>query len=405
MTDAADSCTKDLPRFAVLTPAGRGAIATVAVRGRNAAPIISRRFSSARGRSLADLAVGRAAFGRFRTAADCAEELVVGIVAPDEVEIHCHGGRAAVAAICEALIAEGCIQVAPSAWLQSEITDPLAAEALLALSQARTERTAAVLLDQFRGALARDLEGVEELITADNHQAASDAIQLLLSRAEFGRHLTTPWRIAIAGRPNAGKSSLMNALVGYERAIVFAEPGTTRDVLTASTAIDGWPLDLLDTAGLRQSTEAIEAEGIARAQRQIATADLVLLVADLTETWDSEILQRLSGLVADQQSSAKSPRLLLVHNKCDVAQKLADDRPAGAVISARTGEGIESLCHSIIQTLVPAPPETNAAVPFQPRHVGELKAAAEQLARGNVELARQAIRGILNSAPRGVASR
>jgi tRNA modification GTPase len=395
--------------FAVLTPIGRGAIATVAVRGGHAANLVSRRFTSASGKALAEFPAGRVVFGRFRTAADCAEELVVGLAAPERVEIHCHGGPAAVAAICEALTAEGGIQVEPAEWLQHEITNPLAAEALLALSQARTERTAAVLLDQYRGALVPELERIEQWIITGDQRAAAQAIAALVGRAAVGLHLTKPWRIAIAGRPNAGKSSLMNALVGYERAIVFAEPGTTRDVVTASTAIDGWPIDLYDTAGLRQSREAIEAEGVARAEQQIAAADLVLLVSDLTGPWDGELAGRVNELLISQQSATQSPtqspRLLIVHNKRDLASQPADDRPPGLLISARTGEGIDSLCQAIVHTLVPIPPPPGALVPFQPRHVSGLTTAAGHLDVGNVDLARQALQGVILSVARSAISR
>jgi tRNA modification GTPase len=87
--------------------------------------------------------------------------------------------------------------------------------------------------------------------------------------------------VVIAGPPNVGKSSLINALLGYQRAIVFDQPGTTRDVLTATTAIDGWPVELADTAGIREGDDAIETEGVARALAEIRAADLVV------EVWDA----------------------------------------------------------------------------------------------------------------------
>src|SRR6185503_7750192 len=115
----------------------------------------------------------------------------------------------------------------------------------------------------------------------------------LLALAEVGLHLTTPWRVVFAGPPNVGKSSLVNALLGYPRAIVYDQPGTTRDVLTASTAFDGWPFELRDTAGLRDgiSLDSVEVEGVARARAQIATADLVVFVHDRSAGLDRQFAQ------------------------------------------------------------------------------------------------------------------
>src|SRR2546421_7932740 len=110
--------THDSPRCAVLTPAGRGAIATVGVRGTEAVEIVSRLFTPVSGKSLSSFAVGRVIFGRFRTSADVPEELIVGLVAPGDIEIHCHGGQAALQAICETLVAEGCSLIAADEWVR-----------------------------------------------------------------------------------------------------------------------------------------------------------------------------------------------------------------------------------------------------------------------------------------------
>ena len=111
------------------------------------------------------------------------------------------------------------------------------------------------LLDQYHGALESEIEAIRTLLRElqPNIDAAASRLETLLGRASIGLHLVRPWRVTIAGPPNVGKSSLLNALAGFERAIVFDQPGTTRDVLTVLTAIDGWPIELADTAGWRDS--------------------------------------------------------------------------------------------------------------------------------------------------------
>ena len=108
----------------------------------------------------------------------------------------------------------------------------------------------------------------------------SQQIAILLARADLGRHLVRPWSVVLAGPVNVGKSSLINALAGYGRSIVHHAPGTTRDAVTAATAIDGWPVELCDTAGLRPAATPVERAGIERAQERLAQADLAVLVFD-----------------------------------------------------------------------------------------------------------------------------
>ena len=115
------------------------------------------------------------------------------------------------------------------------------------------------------------------------------------SRGQVGVRLTTGWRVVIAGRPNVGKSRLLNALAGYQRAIVDPTPGTTRDLVTALTAFDGWPVELVDTAGVRETDDAIERSGIDRTLRQTETADLVLKVLDRSEPLQVDDRTLMSG--------------------------------------------------------------------------------------------------------------
>jgi tRNA modification GTPase len=287
------------------------------------------------------------------------------------IEIHGHGGLAAPQAILDDLGSLGCTVVPWQQVVQSESPDDIAAAARLALAEAATTRTAAILLDQYRGALSQAFADIDQLLAQHNVTATALARQKLARLRELvplGGHLTSPWKVVLAGKPNVGKSSLMNCLVGYERSIVFNQPGTTRDVLSASTSLDGWPVRLIDCAGLGESADPIEREGVLRARRELATADLVLLVTDAREPLSSEIQAMLAG----------RPDSILVANKIDLlAGVQPPPAPAGTLwvgTSAITGQGIDSLMANIVSQLVPHPPTPGEAVPFTAEHFQRLNA-------------------------------
>jgi tRNA modification GTPase len=271
-----------MTRVRVLTPAGRGAIAVVEVVGDDAANLVDHWFEGSQ--PIASAPIDAIRFGRWRRPNDDApgEELVVVRTAENRVEIHCHGGVAASAAIVasiepSALAADGPEyqrhpRLAPTAHIGDELR--------LALANAPTERVAGVLLDQLNGALEAALRSLVQLIEQRDAQRAIELIDDLLSRERLGVHLTRPWRVVIAGAPNVGKSSLINALVGYDRAIVFDQPGTTRDVVTATTAIGGWPVTLADTAGVRATDDTLEAAGVELALATLRDADIVVMARE-----------------------------------------------------------------------------------------------------------------------------
>ncbi|MEX2174785.1 MAG: GTPase [Pirellulaceae bacterium] len=373
---------------ALLTPVGRGAVATIGVRGPRAVEIVGLRFAPAAGKPLTSFPAGRIVFGKFLGSGGAAEELVVGLVAADEVEVHCHGGVAAAEMIRAALVEEGAERIDSSAWAARTEPNLLAAEALVALAAATTERTAAILLDQYRGALANTIELIGQQLERGELDLTRQGLAELLNRADLGRHLTRPWKVVLAGRPNVGKSSLINALLGYRRAIVFDQPGTTRDVLTAAAAIDGWPIELADTAGIRDARDAIEAQGVARARQQLAEADLVLWVCDACARWSNADLP-----------PEESRRLLVVHNKCDLPSAGSDGRPLGCRVSALTGLGLDGLWQAIAASLAPQTLERGAAVPFTERQVALLDAALHFARLGTIEPALAPLRQLLGQSP------
>jgi tRNA modification GTPase len=389
----ARTINRDRLRCAVLTPAGRGAIATIGLRGSEALPALNTCFASADGRPVTAASVGRVRFGKFSLAPGFVEELIVGVLAADEIEIHCHGGSAASDAICRALAAVGCEVVSTSEWAEQSHADALAADAAVALGRCRTERTAAVLLDQQRGALRQSVEQIQSLLATGDIEAAQTLLQEIADRADLGLHLTQPWKVVIAGRPNAGKSTLLNAILGYQRAIVFSEPGTTRDVLTATTALDGWLVELADTAGLHLTNDPIEAAGIEATRKALRNADLVVYASDLTGAWDQSLFEEVAAQAAEVVIP-NSRRVLVVHTKSDLASA-ASDRPAGLAVSAREGTDIDKLCGIIVQALVPMPPPPGAAVPFAPLYVEAIRSALGAVKVASVSRAQAALAALL----------
>lgn len=365
-----------------LTPPGRGAVATLRVEGPGAAEVVQAELRTQGDVSLVSAPAERLVFSRFGPPPG--EEVVVRRLSDETVELHGHGGRAAAAMIEDRLVQRGCRAVDWREWLRDQYDDPIAASAHEALAEARTERTAMILADQLSGALRRAVDEIGQLLKQDEADAAHRELKELLARAELGRHLVRPWRVVLAGPPNAGKSSLVNAMLGYTRAIVHPVPGTTRDVVTATTAVDGWPVEFSDTAGLRPGGDALEQAGVTLARRQLTAADLALLVFDRSQPWSDESASLVESL----------PDAVVVHNKLDLAPAAGPPRPPGRETSALRGDGIERLLATIARRLVPDPPAPGAAVPFTDEQIALLQRTDEALARGDLPAARHGIQAL-----------
>jgi tRNA modification GTPase len=266
--------------------------------------------------------------------------------------------------------------------VRGQTDDPIVAAAEIALTLAPTERVATVLWDQRQGALRQAIERLVGHLSSGRLSDAMCELDDLLAWRGLGIHLTDPWRVVLAGRPNVGKSSLINALVGYQRAIVHPTPGTTRDLVTATTAWDGWPVELVDTAGLHAAVQGVEAAGVALAREHLATADLVLLVLDASNPLTAE----------DRALLADWPAALVVLNKCDLCG-LSEGFSVGGLgsphtrVSAQTGQGLDALQRALVQRLVPHDPPRGQAVPFQGEQVAALQAAVRALAAAEPERA------------------
>lgn len=388
-------------QVAILTPAGRGAVATVSVAGRQATERVAALFHNAAGRPLADFPCGRIVFGRWAASEatgeeEAGEEVVVCRRAADEVEVHCHGGRLAARTIVDSLVARGALEISWQDFAAQQSIGRIEAEARVALAAARTQRTAAVLLDQLRGAFRSSLTGAITLIRRGDTAEAARILSDLQRDAKVGLHLTEPWRVVLTGRPNVGKSSLINAILGFERCLVHAEPGTTRDVVTAHTALDGWPVELADTAGLHDSLDEIETAGVQRARQQLQQADLIVLVFDVSSPWTE----------ADEALLAEWPGAIVAHNKCDLLPGRRADRPAGLLVSAAQGQGIDTLVREIARRLVPESLLPGTAVVFTQPQLQAVRAALSALAATNEVEAESILAGLLvkGERPRAVSS-
>jgi tRNA modification GTPase len=199
----------------------------------------------------------------------------------------------------------------------------------------------------------------------------------LAETARQGTLLRDGLTVVIAGRPNAGKSSLLNRLAGYDAAIVTPTPGTTRDVLRERISIDGLPLHVLDTAGLRESRDEVEAEGIRRARHEIARADRVLFVVDAADP------QALAAIEHDLQHVPAGIPLTLVFNKADrsgdaVRVETAQGTPPRVYLSAATGEGLDRL-REHLKACAGFEPAAEGALSARTRHLDALRRAAQKV--------------------------
>jgi tRNA modification GTPase len=344
---------------AVLTPPGRGALAVVGVAGIGAAALVDAVFAARGGRPVAERADGAVAFGSWGGVGG--EEVVVVRHAAGRVEVHCHGGRAAAAAIDAGLVGRGAHEIDWRAWLSGSDHDAgtIAAEAREALPFAGGSKASRILCRQLAGALDDEIARIERLVTAGDTDAARIAVDRLLRSSRVGLRLTLPWRVVVAGEVNAGKSSLVNALAGHSRSIVSPVPGTTRDLVETRIVLDGWEVDLVDTAGIRATPAGVvEAAGIARGAAAAAAADLVLRVVPAD---------------AGPTAATAGPRELVVISKGDLAPVARPDGAAAIRTSAVSGAGIDALARRIVAALVPEetvePDLLTGAIPFTLRQI------------------------------------
>jgi tRNA modification GTPase len=369
---------------AVATPPGRGGIGVVRLAGPDARAIADRLLTHPGG-----LAPRQATFTRVRLCTGTTYEDVDHVVATyfpaphsytgdDIVELSAHGSPVVLRAIVAGAVDRGARVAEPGeftlrAFLNGRI-DLMQAEAVADLVDAVTPLQARAAFDQLEGTLTRTIgeidaalfdliarleasvdfpeEGFHFVGRAEVVSAIDQLLQrtaTLIGDARRGRLIREGLQVSIVGRPNVGKSSVFNALVGSSRAIVSEVPGTTRDLVTDSIDLDGFRVTLVDTAGIRETCDAVEAEGVARSRHAVEVADLVLLVVD--NEGDDRPHEGVDGL--DERT------LLIVRNKIDLPGPdrqiaLSSNHPSrlpAVSMSARTGAGLPDLRRAIVAAL------------------------------------------------------
>jgi tRNA modification GTPase len=363
---------------AIATPLGEGGLAVIRVSGREALAVAERVFQPPRASAFfaSQAASHTVHYGHVVREGRRLDEVLLSVLrAPrtftreDTVEISCHGGLLVTRLVLEAVLAAGARLAEPGEFTQRAFLngrlDLVQAEAVADLIHARTELALAAAHEQLAGKLSarigrlrdelmRALAHVEAHIDFPDEDIAPDTRGVLLENlrrgvdfmdellrtAREGQILRRGIRAAIVGRPNAGKSSLLNQLLGHARAIVSPVAGTTRDTVEETANVRGIPVVFIDTAGLRDTENAVEAEGVRRSREALARAELVVHVLDDAEPLAPEDARLLEEFAA-------RPRVL-VRNKADLPRCLElPDGLTGVAVASTTGDGIEALKDAI----------------------------------------------------------
>lgn len=409
---------------AISTPSGEGAIAIVRLSGPEAVSIASGLF---RGKNLQDVSSHTMHYGKLidPSTKEAAEEVMVSVMhspktftREDIVEVNCHGGMVAVNRVLEIVLNQGARLAEPGeftkrAFLNGRI-DLSQAEAVMDLIRAKTDKAMSVALKQMDGRLSGligrlrqtlietvahvevnidypEYDDVEEMshdILKEKTQEVHAEIEKLLEVAKQGKILREGLATAIIGRPNVGKSSLMNTLVQESKAIVTEVPGTTRDAIEEYVNVRGVPLRLVDTAGIRDTEDIVEKIGVERSRQELQEADLVLLVLNNNEALTDEDI-KLFEAVQDLE-------YIVIINKTDLDQHLDLERVhelAGSTSVVTTSlieeEGVNKLEEAISGSFFAGDIDTaDLTYVSNVRHIQLLKQALQALqdARGSLEM-------------------
>ena len=396
---------------AISTPPGHGGIGIVRLSGSDAIKIADRVFRSPKKKKLKNTPSHRMLFGRIINPPDkeIIDEVLVSVMkGPDTytkediVEINCHGGAVPLRRILELVLKGGARLAEPGEFTQRAFMngriDLAQAEAVLDVVNALTVQSQRTAVKQLSGGLSKKIisirekiidltafveayidfpeEDIEPLSLKDMEKKASNiqgSLKKLIDSAEYGLILRDGLKTAIIGRPNVGKSSLLNALLEEDRAIVTEIPGTTRDVIEDYLNIRGLPVKIMDTAGIRTVRDIAEKEGVRRSLRSMKEADLVLLVLDGSDNLhdtDKELIEK-----------SNSRNTILVINKTDLNQKIKlknQDKPT-VKISAKKGTGLNKLKDKIAEAALCGHASYGSDIVTNTRHLDALGRALSSI--------------------------
>lgn len=394
---------------AISTPPGRGGIAVIRLSGPEAFTVAARHVKlPAQGKT--------SRFTPFMVGDTLLDEVVVTLFhAPhsytglDTVEFSCHGSLFVQQTLLQALLDSGARMAEPGEFTrQAFLSGRLnlsQAEAVADLIDSTNAASHRLAVSQLRGGYAQTLTTLrqqlvdltslleleldfsdEDVEFADRSQLRSLVAELqtgvsrLVGSFSLGNAIKRGIPVAIVGRPNVGKSSLLNALLADDRAIVSPIPGTTRDTIEETLTLDGLAFRFIDTAGLRQSDDPIEAIGLERAIKSVREATVILFVRDASEPFDDSFLEEVNRHLEGIPQEDKI--MFIVHNKADL---VPPPYPPGIVLSARTGLGVEGLKQSIVKAVRKRMDNTEGVMLTNLRHCEALRkvsAALNEVSKG-----------------------
>ncbi|WP_102399234.1 tRNA uridine-5-carboxymethylaminomethyl(34) synthesis GTPase MnmE [Haloimpatiens massiliensis] len=370
---------------AVSTSLGEGGVSIIRVSGDNALPIVDSIFKAKNGKSLKEMKTYTMRYGFIveKDSREVIDEVIVSYMkgprsftAEDTVEINCHGGVVATNRVLKETIKAGARlaergEFTKRAFLNGRI-DLSQAEAVIDIINAKTELSMKSAIKQSEGIISKEISSIRgELLALIAHIEATvdypeddleevtskkaniqlvnviEEIEKLLNTAEEGKMLKEGIKVVIVGKPNVGKSSLLNALIQENRAIVTDVPGTTRDVIEEYINIDGIPIKLIDTAGIRETENIVEKIGVEKSKEKIEESDLIILMLDLSRKLDREDEEIIEYI--------KDKKYVVLLNKKDLNRQIEVEELSKLDsqylidISVKTGEGIDRIRDCIKQ--------------------------------------------------------
>lgn len=369
---------------AISTPLGTGGVGIIRISGKNATEIADRIFVSVNGKKLSSSKGYRAYFGRIFDGETAVDEVVCLVFrAPhsytgeDVVEINCHGGVVLLKKILRLVLQNGAQAAAPGEFTKRSFLngklDLSEAESVMTLISAQGEQGANAAFNQLEGSLSRKIEKINSsLLSLAAHIAAwvdypDDEIEelgnnelystiynahlelcALLSNFDSGMAVTNGVEAAIVGKPNVGKSTLMNLLTGYDRSIVTEIEGTTRDVVEETVNLNGCILRISDTAGMRETGDIVEKLGVERSRKKLERAAIVFAVFDLSKPLSDEDKELID--------ECKDKNVIPIVNKTDLDPCLDVDYIKNKLgsplfISAKSGDGYNELCDRVAELM------------------------------------------------------